>query len=103
MAIAAAMLERPKDLDRIARYVTAASNAYYKAINELLKQQKLRALAEEHQAMLQAYAEANGFVSKSPLPGPADRGAGTLASSVGTPPDALAAINTRTPAYDRTA
>jgi hypothetical protein len=45
-AIAAAFLERPKDLARIQRYVTAASNAYYKAMSELGKLQKARAAAE---------------------------------------------------------
>jgi hypothetical protein len=64
MAIATAMFERPQELARIGRYVTAASNAYYKALHELFKMQKERALAEEQAAVARACAEANGFVSK---------------------------------------
>ena len=44
-AIAAAFLERHKDIARMQRYVTAANNAYYKAISELSKLQKERAAA----------------------------------------------------------
>jgi hypothetical protein len=65
LAIAAAMIERPKDIARIARYITAAENAYHKALRELTRLQKERAAAEEHAAVLEACAEANGFVSKS--------------------------------------
>jgi hypothetical protein len=67
-AIAAAFLERPKDLARIARYVTAASNAYYKALSELSKLQKARAAAERQAAMFESWAasqEPDGFVSYS--------------------------------------
>ena len=67
-AIAAAMLDRPKDLARIARYITAAQNAYYKALRELTKLQKERAIAEEQQAAMESYAETIGFVSKSESP-----------------------------------
>jgi hypothetical protein len=68
MAIAAALLDRPKDLARIARYMTAAENAYYKAVRELGRLQKERAVAEQHEAIVQAYmksVESTGFVSKS--------------------------------------
>jgi hypothetical protein len=64
MAIAAALLDRPRDLARIARYITAAENAYYKAIRELDKLQKARALAEEHDALIESYMQSSGFVSK---------------------------------------
>jgi hypothetical protein len=77
LAIAAAFLERPKDLDRIQRYVTAASNAFYKAMKELEKMQRERAAAEHQEAIEEAYLESAarresakaqppvGFVSKS--------------------------------------
>lgn len=70
-AIATAFLERHKDIARMQRYVTAANNAYYKAISELSKLQKERAAACEEE-------EPNdwpsiGFVSHAdpePLPEP---------------------------------
>jgi hypothetical protein len=73
LAIAAAFLERPKDLDRIQRYVTAASNAFYKAMKELEKMQRERAAVEHQEAIEEAYLERaseraaakSGFVSKS--------------------------------------
>jgi hypothetical protein len=74
LAIAAAFLERPKDLDRIQRYVTAASNAFYKAMKELEKMQRERAAAEHEEEIRQAYEAVSesrlkgavtGFVSKS--------------------------------------
>jgi hypothetical protein len=58
LAIAAAFLERPKDLDRIQRYVTAASNAFYKAMKELEKMQRERAAAEHQEEIHQAYLAA---------------------------------------------
>lgn len=45
-AIALAFLERPKELARMHRYVAAAQNAYYKAMAQLSKLQKERAIAE---------------------------------------------------------
>jgi hypothetical protein len=68
MAIAAAFLERPKDLERIQRYVTAAERAYYKALNELVKLQKARAAAEHEAAMMEALISAErpiGSVSQN--------------------------------------
>ena len=46
-AIAAAFLEKPKELARMHRYVAAAQSAYYKAIAQLSKLQKDRAAGEE--------------------------------------------------------
>jgi hypothetical protein len=58
-AIATALLERPKDIARIQRYVTSAQSAYYKAMNELAKLQKARQAAEQESALI----ESIGFVS----------------------------------------
>jgi hypothetical protein len=68
-ALAAAFLERPADLARIQRYVTAAQNAYYKAMRELSKLQKERAIAEYEAAALEAMSSSQpesaiGFVSQ---------------------------------------
>ena len=52
-ALAAAFLDRPADFMRMQRYVVAASNAYYKAIAQLEKHQKDRAVAEYEAAMIQ--------------------------------------------------
>ena len=85
-AIALAFLERPKDLDRIMRYVTAASRAYYQSLNQLLKLQKERETRDRDAAMMNAElvevamsaTPPIGFVSKNataavpatlPLPG----------------------------------
>ena len=46
-AIAAAFLEKPKELARMHRYVAAAQSAYYKAIVQLSKLQKDRAADEQ--------------------------------------------------------
>jgi hypothetical protein len=46
-ALAAAFLEKPKELARMHRYVAAAQSAYYKAITQLSKLQKERAAFEE--------------------------------------------------------
>ena len=71
-ALANAFLERPADLARIQRYVTAAHNAYYKALRELEKMQQKRRKEEEEMAMatMQSMMHARlappiGFVSKS--------------------------------------
>jgi hypothetical protein len=69
-AIAAAFLERPKDVARMHRYVAAAHNAYYKAINELSRLQKERAAAEKED---ETAGPSIGFVSyptPEPLPEP---------------------------------
>jgi hypothetical protein len=57
-AIAAALLERPKDIARIQRYVTSAQSAYYKAMNELAKLQKARQAAEHEAALMESFASA---------------------------------------------
>jgi hypothetical protein len=60
VAIAAAFLEKPKEVARMHRYVTTAQNAYFKAIAELSKLQKQRVITED------SYLEsAIGFVSYS--------------------------------------
>jgi hypothetical protein len=75
-AIASAFIERPADLARIQRYVTAAHNAYYKALRELEKMQQKRRAEEEEMAMAAMHslmqskmqsrlAPPIGFVSKS--------------------------------------
>jgi hypothetical protein len=56
--IAMAFLERPKEVARMQRYVTAAHNAYYKAISELTKLQKQRSVADEDSFTEPALAEA---------------------------------------------
>jgi hypothetical protein len=65
-AIAAAFLERPKDLARMQRYVTAANNAYYKAMSELAKLQKDRLDAEGYEERSEDWGgpgASDGFVS----------------------------------------
>jgi hypothetical protein len=66
VAIAAAFLEKPKEVARMHRYVTTAQNAYFKAIAELSKLQKQRVITED--ALLDS---AFGFVSY-PAERPAD-------------------------------
>jgi hypothetical protein len=58
-AIAAAFFEKPKELARMHRYVAAAHSAYYKALSQLAKLQKERALTEEELEPV----EEIGFVS----------------------------------------
>jgi hypothetical protein len=57
-AIAAALLERPKDVARIQRYVTSAQNAFYKAMAELTRLQKARQAAEHEAALMESYVAA---------------------------------------------
>jgi hypothetical protein len=69
-ALATAFLERPADLTRIQRYVTAAQNAYYKAMSQLAKLQKERAAAEYEAAMVASMRSSEprpaiGFVSQT--------------------------------------
>ena len=73
-ALAAAFLERPADMARIQRYVTAAQNAYYKAMNQLSKLQKDRAAAEYEASVVESMVESMsvskpqaviGFVSQN--------------------------------------
>jgi hypothetical protein len=62
-ALATAFLERPKDLERIQRYVGAAERAYYKAMKELAQLQKARQAAEAQDQIDEGFAEPIGFVS----------------------------------------
>ena len=67
-AIAAALLDKPKELARIQRYIAAAQNAYYKATRELAKLQKERTEAERQAEVLESYMEPQepvGFVSQT--------------------------------------
>jgi len=64
-AIALAFLERPKDMARIHRYVTAAQNAFYKAMAELAKLQKLRAVAEQEAMAVEFASFAESIESES--------------------------------------
>lgn len=50
-ALAAAFLEKPKEMSRIHRYVASAQSAYYKAITQLAKLQKERAAIEEESTL----------------------------------------------------
>jgi hypothetical protein len=81
-AIAAALLEKPKELDRLLRYITAHERAFYRAMDKLAKAQKERKAAEHAQALEQTWLEgiresrrrecghekSNGFVSQTPAP-----------------------------------
>jgi hypothetical protein len=70
-AIAAAFLEKPKEVSRMHRYVAAAQNAYYKAIAQLTRLQKEREVMEQTVAELDDAGI--GFVSyrdSAPLPEP---------------------------------
>jgi hypothetical protein len=72
-AIAAALLEKPKELDRLLRYVTAHERAFYRALDKLAKVQKERKAAEHAGAMEQTWLysvatagkQENGFVSQT--------------------------------------
>jgi hypothetical protein len=54
-AIAAAMLEKPKELDRLLRYITAHERAFYRAMDKLAKVQKERKEAERANALEQTW------------------------------------------------
>lgn len=60
-AIAAAFIDRPKDVARMHRYVTAANNAYFKALRELARLQKERPHIEE--AVSEEPENEIGFIS----------------------------------------
>jgi hypothetical protein len=81
-AIAAAMLEKPKELDRLIRYITAHERAFYRAMDKLVKVQKERKEAERAAALEQNWVASVrqakqtaarqspsgiGFVSQTPL------------------------------------
>jgi len=56
-ALAAAFLEKPKELARMHRYMAAAQGAYYKAITQLAKPQKERACIEEEEIGFVSYPD----------------------------------------------
>jgi hypothetical protein len=67
-AIATAFIEKPAELMKIARYVSAANSAFYKAQSQLEKMQKARAAAELEAAMMESLCppreQSIGFVSQ---------------------------------------
>jgi hypothetical protein len=78
-AIAAALLEKPKELDRLIRYINTYDRAFYRAHDKLQKVQRERKQEEHSRALEQAWvaqvrakaeaetlAKQNGFVSRNP-------------------------------------
>jgi hypothetical protein len=74
-AFAAMFLEeKPKELDRLQRYVTSIERAYYRALNKLAALQKERKENQKENAIIQAWVGQSsppvpeiGFVSKSAI------------------------------------
>jgi hypothetical protein len=69
-AFATTFLEKPKDVDRLLRYVTAHERAMYRALQKLEKLQKERAAEEQSRALeetwvAQVKSAGVGFVSQS--------------------------------------
>ena len=60
LALAEAFLQRPKELDRLLRYMTSIERAYWRAFNKLLQLQRTR-IAEETEQLTEI-----GFVSQFP-------------------------------------
>jgi hypothetical protein len=75
LAIAKSFLERPKELDRLTRYITSIERSYWRAFNKLEAVQKARREQERQEAIEQTYLESlevnkkqtspSGFVLKS--------------------------------------
>jgi hypothetical protein len=57
-AIAKSFLERPKELDRLVRYMTSIERAYWRVFNKLETIQRARRDQERQQAMEQSYMDA---------------------------------------------
>lgn len=77
-AFAELFIEKPKEVDRLLRYITTIERSYYRALNKLQQQQKERRKAEPEFPDI-------GFVSQNPNSNPitpqphtADRSAGLL-------------------------
>ena len=66
-AIAKSFLERPKELDRLVRYMTSIERAYWRVFNKLAEVQKARRQQERQAAIEQSYLKNQpaGFVLKS--------------------------------------
>jgi hypothetical protein len=75
-AYATLFLEKPKEMDRLLRYITSIERAFYRALNKLEKLQKERAINEHRAALEEAWLARTsqpvnpdseiGFVSQSP-------------------------------------
>jgi hypothetical protein len=76
LAIAKSFLERPKELDRLTRYITSIERAYWRVFNKLEAIQKARREQEGQEEIEQSYlkslkerktpqSQTAGFVSKS--------------------------------------
>jgi hypothetical protein len=76
IAIAKAFLERPKELDRLVRYMTSIERAYWRVFNKLEVIQRARLEKEQQEAIEQGYRDvlkldkpaqkqSDGFVLKS--------------------------------------
>jgi hypothetical protein len=69
-AFADLFVERPKEVERLLRYVTTIERAYYRALNKLEKLQKERAQQERESQLAESWLDplpekAIGFVSQS--------------------------------------
>jgi hypothetical protein len=66
-------IEKPKEVERLLRYITTIERSYYRALNKLQQLQKERKKEERVSAAVQTWASrlkpANGFVSQSPTAG----------------------------------
>jgi hypothetical protein len=82
LAIAKAFMERPKEIDRLVRYMTSVERAYWRAFNKLesiqrarREQEALAAVEEGYRASLeqskQKAVPSDGFVSQSAETSPA--------------------------------
>jgi hypothetical protein len=65
-AIAKSFLERPKELDRLVRYMTSIERAYWRVFNKLEAIQRARREHECQQAIEQSYLEALAETSARP-------------------------------------
>jgi hypothetical protein len=72
-AIAAALLEKPKEVDRLIRYINTYDRAFYRVHDKLLKVQRERRMEEHRRALEESWAASvkakteakkNGFVSQ---------------------------------------
>jgi hypothetical protein len=71
-------MEKPKEMDRLLRYITSIERAFYRALNKLEKLQKERAIEEHRAALEEAWLARTpepvgpdseiGFVSQLPDP-----------------------------------
>jgi hypothetical protein len=63
----ATLFEKPKEMDRLLRYITSIERAFYRALNKLEKLQKERAI-EEHRAALEDAWAAQAAAAKYASP-----------------------------------